>query len=121
MVLMPGLDDAQRPYEMRPMSERDTICARHKQGRMTDLISLKNKPPTWVEATKSYVLNFKGRVTVPSIKNFQLVHGGDLDYVVLQFGRVDDNTFTMDFQYPMSAIQAFAICLSSFDNKLVCE
>ena len=35
-----------------------------------------------------------------------------------QIGR---NTFTMDYQWPMSALQAFAICLSSFDNKLACE
>ncbi len=30
-------------------------------------------------------------------------------------------TLTMDFQHPMSALQAFAICLTSFDNKLACE
>lgn len=43
------------------------------------------------------------------------------DYVVLQFGRIDEHEFTMDFRYPMSAIQAFGICLSSFDGKLACE
>jgi len=40
---------------------------------------------------------------------------------VLQFGRVAEHHFTMDYQYPMSAIQAFAICLSSLDGKLACE
>ncbi|KAK2969457.1 hypothetical protein RJ640_011354 [Escallonia rubra] len=29
--------------------------------------------------------------------------------------------FTMDYRYPLSAFQAFAICLSSFDTKLACE
>jgi len=35
--------------------------------------------------------------------------------------QVGKDTFTMDFQWPISALQAFAICLTSFDNKLVCE
>lgn len=53
----------------------------------------------------SYVLNFKGRVMQASVKNFQVVHEEDNDYVILQFGRVTADTFTMDYQYPMSAIQ----------------
>ena len=40
------------------------------------------------------------------------------DETVLQFGRVAKNKFTMDYQYPLSAVQAFAICLSSLDGKL---
>lgn len=38
--------------------------------------------------------------------------------VALQVGK---DTFTMDYQWPISAFQAFAICMSSFDNKLACE
>ncbi|KAJ4916647.1 hypothetical protein Rs2_02197 [Raphanus sativus] len=37
--------------------------------------------------------------------------------VILQFGKVGKDMFTMDYRYPLSAIQAFAICLSSFDTK----
>ena len=43
------------------------------------------------------------------------------DYIVMQFGRVADDIFTMDFNYPLCALQAFAIALSSFDGKLACE
>ena len=43
------------------------------------------------------------------------------DYVVLQFGRIFEDEFTMDYNYPMNAVQAFAIALSSFDSKLACE
>ena len=35
--------------------------------------------------------------------------------------QVGPNTFTMDFQAPMSVMQAFAVCLSAFDHKLACE
>lgn len=44
-----------------------------------------------------------------------------VDYIVLQFGRISDDLFTMDYRYPLCAMQAFAITLSSFDNKLACE
>jgi len=43
------------------------------------------------------------------------------EYVVMQFGRVSEDVFTMDFSYPLCAMQAFGIALSSFDNKIACE
>lgn len=95
---------------------------------------LKNKSPRWHEQLQCWCLNFRGRVTVASVKNFQLVAstatppgapavagGSDHDKVILQFGKVGKDMFTMDYRYPLSAFQAFAICLSSFDTKLACE
>jgi len=67
------------------------------------------------------VLNFHGRVTQASVKNFQIVHDSAVDYIVMQFGLVAEDIFTMDYRYPMCAVQAFAIALSSFDSKLACE
>ncbi|XP_073664668.1 tubby protein homolog isoform X2 [Tursiops truncatus] len=80
-----------------------------------------NKTPVWNDDTQSYVLNFHGRVTQASVKNFQIIHGNDPDYIVMQFGRVAEDVFTMDYNYPLCALQAFAIALSSFDSKLACE
>lgn len=99
---------------------------------------LKNKPPRWHEQLQCWCLNFRGRVTVASVKNFQLIAGthpaagaptpsqptgsqSDQDKILLQFGKVGKDMFTMDYRYPLSAFQAFAICLSSFDTKLACE
>jgi tubby-related protein 1 len=36
----------------------------------------------------------------------------------MQFGRIDENNFALDYRYPLTAIQAFAIALSSFHNRL---
>ena len=66
-------------------------------------------------------MTLKGRVTEASVKNFQLVADNDHNHVILQFGKISKNVFTMDYQWPINALQAFAICLSSFDNKLACE
>ncbi|EPS72900.1 hypothetical protein M569_01857 [Genlisea aurea] len=101
---------------------------------------LKNKAPRWHEQLQCWCLNFKGRVTVASVKNFQLIAAAtttttttattattgsqgqpEHDKIILQFGKIGKDTFTMDYRYPLSAFQAFAICLSSFDTKLACE
>ncbi|KAK4368063.1 hypothetical protein RND71_011855 [Anisodus tanguticus] len=91
---------------------------------------LKNKAPRWHEQLQCWCLNFKGRVTVASVKNFQLVAAVDPSHnvpvaeqerVILQFGKIGKDIFTMDYRYPVSAFQAFAICLSSFDTKPACE
>lgn len=91
---------------------------------------LKNKAPRWHEQLQCWCLNFRGRVTVASVKNFQLVAAiepnqavpqGEQEKVLLQFGKIGKDIFTMDYRYPLSAFQSFAICLSSFDTKLACE
>ncbi|XP_031261211.1 tubby-like F-box protein 5 isoform X2 [Pistacia vera] len=95
-----------------------------------DPLVLKNKAPRWHEQLQCWCLNFKGRVTVASVKNFQLVASAEpsqnvsvseQEKVILQFGKIGKDIFTMDYRYPLSAFQAFAICLSSFDTKPACE
>jgi len=93
---------------------------------------LYQKKPQWNDKLKAYTLNFHGRVTKASVKNFQLVYKGDYEdeeayssaesgKVSLQFGKVGADKFTMDVRWPLSPYQALAICLSSFDPKLACE
>ncbi|RDX76600.1 Tubby-like F-box protein 8, partial [Mucuna pruriens] len=108
-----------------------------QQGKDRPLV-LKNKAPRWHEQLQCWCLNFRGRVTVASVKNFQLIAAmppppagaptpssqptqSDHDKIILQFGKVGKDIFTMDYRYPLSAFQAFAICLTSFDTKLACE
>ncbi|OIW06590.1 hypothetical protein TanjilG_03984 [Lupinus angustifolius] len=109
-----------------------------KEGKVRPLV-LKNKSPRWHEQLQCWCLNFRGRVNIASVKNFQLISAtssatsgtgstlsqpttqSDHDKIILQFGRVGKDMFTMDYRYPLSAFQAFAICLTSFDSKLACE
>ncbi|KAG8377811.1 hypothetical protein BUALT_Bualt08G0072500 [Buddleja alternifolia] len=99
-------------------------------GENGEPLILENKTPRWHEQLQCWCLNFRGRVTVASVKNFQLVADVDQsqnappseqDKVILQFGKIGKDIFTMDYRYPISAFQAFAICLSSFDTKPACE
>lgn len=54
----------------------------YRTKNMDDLIELHNKTPQWNEETQSYVLNFHGRVTQASVKNFQIVHDNDGKYCI---------------------------------------
>uniref|UniRef100_A0AAR5Q8D1 SOCS box domain-containing protein n=2 Tax=Dendroctonus ponderosae TaxID=77166 RepID=A0AAR5Q8D1_DENPD len=74
-----------------------------------------NKAPMWNENSQVYQLDFGGRVTQESAKNFQIEFRGKQ---VMQFGRVDGNAYTLDFQYPFSALQAFAVALANVTQRL---
>nr|GMC47921.1 tubby-like F-box protein 5 [Ipomoea batatas] len=96
----------------------------------SDPLTLRNISPKWHEQLQCWCLNFKGRATVASVKNFQLVAAvgesqnmplAEPEKVILQFGKIGKDIFTMDYCYPLSAFQAFAICLSSFGTKLACD
>lgn len=193
----------------------EALLSRRSNDLTDKLVTLVNKYPSWSEQTQSYVLNFHGRVTKASVKNFQLIHPDDGkmwldlptchwkwyqpkhssnwmkylalyvigigtssslvqehfqkcqhiprhlphwqkffkcslclisrsrwatvdsslytsltklsllsfpdDYLVMQCGRVTKDVFSMDYSYPMCALQAFSIALSAFDVKLACE
>lgn len=104
----------------RPAKAVDGILANYKATCTEQLDVFVNKPPRWNDSVGAYVLNFNGRVTMASVKNFQLVREQG-DQVVLQFGKTGKDQFTMDFTWPLSPYQAFAMCISSLDNKLACE
>jgi len=75
----------------------------------------------YIFPVKNSYLDFQWNLLQASVKNFQIVHESDTDYIIMQFGRVAEDIFTMDYRYPMCAVQAFGVALSSFDSKLACE
>ncbi|RLN60798.1 hypothetical protein BBJ28_00022407 [Nothophytophthora sp. Chile5] len=84
------------------------------------LAIFENKEPVFENGF--YRLNFNGRVSVPSVKNFQLVRAqtetptkNSDRPVFLQFGKVDDKKFHLDFRAPLTPIQAFATALAQFN------
>lgn len=124
---------------------------------------LQNKAPFWNELSQVYQLDFGGRVTQESAKNFQIEHQANqvrtsflstfvfpffllcnpclwgkekqtlfciirypviaslmvsVHEQVMQFGRIDGNAYTLDFQYPFSALQALAVALANVTQRL---
>ena len=79
-VLIPTVkgskEGKQAAYVHRPTSteEADGLLALYKgTGGKEKVTALVNKTPKWNDQVGAYVLNFNGRVTMASVKNFQLI------------------------------------------------
>ena len=102
--------------------------------------------PLWNDTIGAYSLDFGGRVLLPSVMNFQLAtasaaaaaraeaastedpHDDDdraprpqqhNPTVLLQFGRVSDHEFTLDFKRPLNLVQAVHCLVSARDHGTV--
>ena len=79
--------------------------------------SFDTKLPEWNHAAESLVMQFAGRrVKVASSKNM-LLHckvGDEKPKQMLQFGKACSGKYHLDYKHPMSALQAFGICLTTF-------
>ncbi|UJR30699.1 hypothetical protein I4U23_018219 [Adineta vaga] len=116
-VLIPKLG-----HDVQPTQDQDTILDQWHDRKFDTLVELRNRLPKYSEETKIHMLQYYGNRSVrPSKKNFQIIldHENHQEEVVMQFGRVDEDTFICDYRYPFSAIQAFSIGLSSFDKRFV--
>ena len=57
-------------------------------------------------------MNFKEeRVLEPSSKNFVMLNKANVD--VFQFGKAAKGKYNLDFKFPFSRLQAFALALSA--------
>ena len=97
-VALPMIGKDGRKEESRPHWIRNKIleCIKKVDGYNCSqgLHVLKTKEPSY-EAGQ-YRLNFSGRVTVPSVKNMQIIN--DDNEVVAQFGRIGENKFHLDYK-----------------------
>ena len=89
-----------------------------RKSRGDSAISLRTVEPVWNPEKSAYEMNFFGRVTEPSVKNFQLAPaGGTSDDLYLNFGKTAKDTFSCDFRRPLSAVQAFGIAMANFEVR----
>jgi len=114
-ILLPQIDEDGCPIPI-PGSEggknsRSQILSRVADGD-DGFYHLETKEPVFENG--NYRLNFHGRVTIPSVKNYQLTPVSDINDIVCQFGKVGDNRFHLDFKRPMNCFQAFSIALTQF-------
>ncbi|KAL7550819.1 hypothetical protein ACHAWF_014029 [Thalassiosira exigua] len=142
-ALMSQVTEGQPPRKMQavvPKSEgsnheaasRDTVKSSKENNRLIEhlhngtwkhhkLVAVQTKAPRYHEG--QYRLNFSGRVLHPRqvasylvfaiVKNMQLENeNGDC---LLQFGKVDEDCFHLDYKAPFTAFSAFGAALCQFD------
>eukprot|EP00735_Rhodelphis_limneticus_P003248 TRINITY_DN14702_c0_g1::TRINITY_DN14702_c0_g1_i1::g.21503::m.21503 TRINITY_DN14702_c0_g1::TRINITY_DN14702_c0_g1_i1::g.21503 ORF type:complete len:643 (+),score=88.35,sp/O88413/TULP3_MOUSE/38.98/6e-46,Tub/PF01167.13/4.1e-48,Arm/PF00514.18/8.3,Arm/PF00514.18/1.7e-09,HEAT_2/PF13646.1/8.3,HEAT_2/PF13646.1/0.02,HEAT_2/PF13646.1/0.61,HEAT/PF02985.17/5.3,HEAT/PF02985.17/4.5,HEAT/PF02985.17/5.8e+02,HEAT/PF02985.17/3.1e+03,DUF3527/PF12043.3/1.3e+03,DUF3527/PF12043.3/0.00092,V-ATPase_H_N/PF03224.9/4.4e+02 len=115
-VVLPGRNDnGQRViYQGRGKGHFALLETWRKSGKKSnnEVMALLSKDGKEDKETGMRALNFSGRVRLPSDKNFQLISDQNDRDIIMQFGQVGQDTFTLDYQSPLSALQAFAIALS---------
>lgn len=68
---------------MKKRKQLNILKILRKRGLVIEVLSTNNSIPSGIfneykiSDTQSYVLNFHGRVTQASVKNFQIVHDAD--------------------------------------------
>lgn len=152
-LLRRGLSQAQLSPQQppRPPSE-----AASSEAASNGILQIQSREPSVDPRTGQRNLDFGGRVTMASVKNFQLElvrrakgqaerreegeasKGGDdggggssadaaastrvtSSTLILQFGKVGKEAFTLDFRHPLSPAQAFAIGLTTLARKISSE
>ena len=85
-VAVPAVDEYDKivTWKSNQNNASEDLITRIKDRNMRDLVYMINKPPRWNEQVAAYVLNFNGRVTMASVKNFQLVDPEEQNAVLLQ-------------------------------------
>jgi hypothetical protein len=87
-MIIPSMDqNGQRNQKNSSDSQKRMIDIVKEGNESRQFVELVNKQPEWSAANNAFVLNFSGRVLVSSIKNFQIIHQHDMDYITLQFGK----------------------------------
>jgi len=95
-----------------PMLGRGDLAGPHDDDA-GEVQTLFTKQPTWNDEVESLVLDFKGRNILSSAKNFQLSQPQKPGHVVCQYGKIGPTTFSLDFKYPLSVVQAFGMSLTT--------
>lgn len=92
-----------------------SMCKGHDTEQK--FVELTTRRPKWNTRQKTLTMDFFGRCRMASAKNFQLEESGKSDgkaeTVKLLFGKASESQFVLDFQQPLSPIQAFAAALST--------
>eukprot|EP00440_Ansanella_granifera_P032712 gb/GFBE01035489.1/.p1 GENE.gb/GFBE01035489.1/~~gb/GFBE01035489.1/.p1 ORF type:complete len:297 (+),score=66.95 gb/GFBE01035489.1/:1-891(+) len=74
---------------------------------------LSTRRPKWNARQKTLTLDFRGRCSLASAKNFQLEAENDSSKVTLLFGKVEPNKFVLDYAFPLGMVQAFGTALTA--------
>ena len=85
---------------------------------------MENKSPEYNSIYKCYVLNFIKRKVIPHEKNIQIIYSDlteDRNDILLQFAKVDNNEYILDYKYPFNKVTALALALTNLSSRIFCQ
>ena len=93
---------AEKPRSFR-LSVVEDVPGLVSNSRQPKERQFENLPPKFNEQRGCYTLNFYGRVSKASARNFQLIEsGGDEEEIILSHGKHQRNEFNLDYRAPFS-------------------
>ncbi|CAM9093154.1 unnamed protein product [Ectocarpus fasciculatus] len=151
-VAIPQLEqegDSWKPVSWQPSDTKESMINNFGRIRyqgaqnflQDDRLLIYHQRESRYDPLSSCLVDYRGRATAPSVKNFQLLKSPPEDNVkraryfsegagkndvesddiprpvFLQMGKVGKDCFNVDLEWPLSVLQGFAICLSRFDSQ----
>lgn len=100
--------------------------AKDWEANMGKAHQLCSRKPYYNREMRRYELDYRDRTrsgykVQTSSKNFQLIMEEHGKQVILLHGKVENSKYIMEYRFPLTAYQAFGICLASIDSKLCCS
>lgn len=95
----------------------NSLSAVMQRNERSKLVELRTSKPALIRG--KYRLDFQGKVRVPSSRNFLLEGTKRTKGHSLLFGKVSQDCYIVEVGYPLSVQDAFGVCLSSLDSKLM--
>merc|ERR1740129_1315042 len=92
--------------------DRAVVCQNCGDSAASWSAELTSRRPKWNTKHKSLSLDFRGRATMASAKNFQLESSAAPRTPLLLFGKVGAQKFVLDYCSPLGMVQAYAASLS---------
>jgi len=92
----------------------------HEKGLSPDIFTFTSKEPVWSDKGQAYILDFKGKVTTASVKNFILVDQEKKNECII-FGKIKRDLYTLNILWPFSLYQGFGLAISSIASKIGCQ
>jgi hypothetical protein len=105
-----GIDELRTATERKSSAISTSFSIRRNKHVM-----LVTKKAEYDSETKTFRLDFDGRVKLPSTSNVQMVDEkkpNAAEGVLLQLGKCDSKTYAVDYQYPFTAFAAFGFAIS---------
>lgn len=108
--------------------KKDTAYGSVEQRDEAELLVLQTQKPVFCEELQAFTLDFAGRVKLPCKRNFilsvdpknqRLVDEFGEGTTLLRHGKVNQDRYILDYRYPLSPVQALAVAVTSFAEKLL--
>ena len=102
---------------MDGFSEKGLEGYYHHPSNKHKIAYFRTRKPEFCKMSGSFKMNFDGRISLPSVKNF-ILEDVVTKEEVLMFGKNGEDVFNMDISYPLSPFIAMCIIAPYFQSKI---